>query len=637
MDALGELHFLRPAWLLAALPLAWLLLRHLRGRGRTSAWDGACDPELLRTLRQDGGRRSLVAPLLAAAGGLFAIVALAGPAWQRLPQPVFETSEARVLVLDLSRSMLATDVPPSRLEEARRAARELLQGLPGGRFGIVAFGGTAFTVLPLSEDRNTARHLLDVLEPGLMPVAGGNIGAGLERALALLEGGGALRGDILLVTDSTPDAGAQALARAAAAAGHELWVLGVGTPDGAPIPLAGGGVLRDRAGEVVRPGLDEPSLRALAAAGRGRYERLTAEALPVERLAWRPQELSSGGSDAMFQTDAWRDEGRWLVLALLPLAALAFRRGWIASACVLVLLAPAEPTWAAEWSDAFRNRDQKARHLLEAGEAKAAARTFADARWRGVAEYRAGDYGLAALAFAESDGAVDHYNRGTALARARRFAEAVAAYDEALARDPEFEDARVNREIVARLVPPRPQDVIAAGGSQSMPDAEGGGDGERRQPGDDAGDQASGKSSGTTADARQSRSGPEAAAAPAPGSASGDTGAAGAQPGASAPPSTGSSGPQAGSSAGIEGTSARGPRRGADGASGAGASDDGAGGDVARAGAEGEGREGGLDLSGEVAEQLLRHVDDDPGGLLRRKFRRQQERAGLPDEVAQPW
>lgn len=635
MDALGELHLLRPWWLLAALPLGALVWRHLGAAGRRGAWEQACDAELLRTLRQDGGRRGIAAPLLAASAGLLAIVALAGPAWQRLPQPVLETSEARVIVLDLSRSMLAADVAPNRLEEARRGARELLNGLPGGRFGIVAFAGTAFTVLPLSDDRNTARHLLDVLEPGLMPVPGGNLAHALERALALLDGGGALRGDILVFTDSTAGVGAQATARAAAAAGHDLWVFGVGTPEGAPVPLPDGGFLRDRAGTVVRPALDEAALRALAAAGGGHYERLTAETLPVERFAWRPQELSSAGADGTFRTDAWRDEGRWLVLLLLPLAALAFRRGWIASACVVAVLAPAEPTWAFEWPEMFLNRDQQAQQLLRSGEAKAAARAFADPQWRGVAEYRAGDYGLAALAFGEGDRAVDHYNRGTALARARRFAEAVAAYDAALARDPAFEDARFNREIVARLAPPRQENVIAAGGSQSVPEAEGGGDGERRQPGDDAGDEAGGRSPGAKADAQPSRSGPGRAGEPAPGTPSSGAADAGPRADAAGPSTSGTSRGER-SSRPAEADALRGDRGGADAATGRGAEDAG-GAQAPRAGAAGEGRAGAGEISGEVAEQLLRHVDDDPGGLLRRKFRRQQERMGLPDEAAQPW
>ena len=213
---LGTFHFLRPAWLLALLPLALLAWRAWHRPVAAPAWARACDPELLQALVGERPPVSRLPRLLMCAVAVVAVLALAGPSWQRLPSPVFETTESRVLVLDLSASMNADDIRPSRLARARYAATDLLRGLPEGRFALVAFAGSAFAVAPLTTDRETVRHLLDSLTPELMPVPGGRIGEGLAAAHELLRNGAAVDGEVILLTDSTPDAAALAQAEALA-------------------------------------------------------------------------------------------------------------------------------------------------------------------------------------------------------------------------------------------------------------------------------------------------------------------------------------------------------------------------------------------------------------------------------------
>jgi Ca-activated chloride channel family protein len=149
-------------------------------------------------------------------------------------------------------------------------------------------------------------------------------------------------------------------------------------------------------------------------------------------------------------SEIWRDRGPWLLLLVLPLAALAFRRGWLALIPLAVLVMPA-PARAVTWDDLWARPEQQAARALERGDPALAAGVARDPLWKGGALYRGGQYEEAAAAFAHSDKATAHYNRGNALARAGRLAEALSAYDTALEAQPQHADALHNRALVARL------------------------------------------------------------------------------------------------------------------------------------------------------------------------------------------
>ena len=216
----------------------------------------------------------------------------------------------------------------------------------------------------------------------------------------MLEQAAAASGEILLVTDGGASQSAEEAAAELRAAGYTLSVLGVGTPQGAPIPRESGGFVTDAAGQMAIPRLEEPGLRALADAGGGRYASLTPNDNDLDHLLSGATNARAAGGDDTQATDQWREEGPWLLLALLPLAATAFRRGW-AFAVVFALLPLAQPADASLWDDLWFNRNQQGQRLLEAGEAQAAAGRFKDPEWQAVSRYRAGDYAESAARFAE--------------------------------------------------------------------------------------------------------------------------------------------------------------------------------------------------------------------------------------------
>ena len=444
--SLFDFHFLRPWWLLAlfALPLLWRALG--QGSGVAKAWAQAIDAHLLPHLLV-GAERSLRVPrTLVVSAWMLATLALAGPAWERLPTPLYRNQAARVIALELSPTMLAPDLKPDRLGRSRYKIRDLLQRLGDGQVALLAYAGDAFVVAPLTEDVNTVDALLDALDPTTMPVNGNATDIAIQRAEALIKQAGQETGDVLLIADSASENAAHAAALA-----HEhgitVSVLGVGTAQGAPVSVPGGGFLKDRSGNIVVPKLESVALRDVAASGGGRYAEIGADARDLDSLLGAPVAVKASMSDSTTaKSDAWRDRGPWLMLGLIPLVLAGFRRGWLAGFALFFVLPM--PARAFEWSDLWQRPDQRAWLELQAKKPEEAAKIARDPALRGAANYKAGDYAAAAQNFAGKDDADADYNRGNALAQAKQYDEAIKAYDSALSKNPDLADARANRESV---------------------------------------------------------------------------------------------------------------------------------------------------------------------------------------------
>ncbi|WP_200243195.1 VWA domain-containing protein [Lamprobacter modestohalophilus] len=444
---MSEFHFIEPFWLLALIPLGLLLWLAWRADAGASAWQRVIDARLLAVLKVGaGGRASRLPVLLLAAGWLIAVVALANPTFERQPVPAFRSDAARVVVLDLSRSMLAEDLTPSRLERARFKVADILSRSGDGQVGLIVYADDAFAVSPLTDDAETIRAMLEALSPQIMPVQGSRPDRGIALGLDLLRQAGARNGEVILLSDDAGGARTLAMAEQVRDAGHSLAVIGVGTAEGAPVP----GITT--ADGPVMSRLDSAALETLAAAGAGRYATLSSSDRDLDQVLIdpeaRPRALAE--RDPML-AERWRELGPWVAVLLLPIAALAFRRGWLMMLLLAfgpgVALVP-EPALAFGWTDLWQRQDQQAARAFAAGELEQA-RALAKAPARaGSAAYRLGNYQDAAARFEAGDTAVDHYNRGNALALGGELEAALAAYDEALARDPTLEDARYNREQV---------------------------------------------------------------------------------------------------------------------------------------------------------------------------------------------
>ena len=328
---MSHFHFLQPYWLLALPPLLALAVWLARRRGRDGPWPRLLDGELLSSLRLSEGGAGRSPWLLIGLIWTLAVLALAGPTWQRQITPAYRSPGAWIVTLELSPSMDATDVPPSRIAQARFAIDDLLSAAHDARVGLVAFAGDAYTVAPLTSDAATVRNLAQPLAPSLMPESGDRLAPALEDAAGLLQAERGRDRQVIVLTDGMTDP-AQALVTAQELhrRGIAVNIVGVGTSNGAPEPDGNGGFVRNASGQVVLSRLDTGLLRQLATAGGGLYVPLDALPRLIADLQHAgSREMSASVAAQHVKVASWLNDGVWLLPPLLLLATLLARRGWI--------------------------------------------------------------------------------------------------------------------------------------------------------------------------------------------------------------------------------------------------------------------------------------------------------------------
>ncbi|WP_010223297.1 VWA domain-containing protein [Pseudomonas donghuensis] len=446
--------WLRPLWLLVLPLLAWLLWKLWHRQKRAGRWQMILPPAFHAVLLGGGSGRDSKLPWIALGlAWLITVLALVGPSWQRLEDTRQRPADPLVILLELTPQMLADDAAPTRLEQARRKILDLLEHRRDSQTAIIVYAGSAHTLVPLSDDLATSRNLLEALDPAIMPQAGQHADLAVRKGLALLAQAGLGQGRLLLIGSSLDAQERQGIVQALGRQGPSLLMLGVGSAEGAPVKQANGEFLKDDQGGILLPRLDSASLKAFINSTGGRYRSARIDDLDLRglRLFDNPRSLRDDGQTV--QLDSWADQGYWLFLPLLLLAACAGRRGWLF--CLPLLLAVPQPSHAFEFNDLWLRPDQQGQRLLERQRPADAARHFADPQWKGLALYQAGDFNGAARQFAQGNSAADHYNRGNALARSGELEAALDAYEQALERQPELQPALVNKALVEQLLQQR--------------------------------------------------------------------------------------------------------------------------------------------------------------------------------------
>ena len=450
MSALWPYLF-RPWWLLLLPLLGWLLWQLWHRQKRAGRWQMILPPAFHAALLSGGnGRDSKLPWVILGCAWVLTVLALIGPSWERVEQASQKPADPLVVVLELTPEMLATDVSPNRLEQSRRKLFDLLENRSDAQTAIIVYSGSAHTLVPLSDDLSTSRNLLDALKPSLMPQVGHRADLAVTKALALLEQGALGEGRILLIGSTLTELERQGIQQALDGKSTQFLMIGIGTAEGAPITQEDGSFLKDDQGAILVPHLDESSLKAFANDLDGRYThaRLDDADLRALGLLEGPRMLRNDGQT--LRLDTWADQGYWLLLPLLLLAACAGRRGWLF--CLPLLFLLPQPSYAFDFKDLWLRADQQGLILLKQKRPAEAAQHFEDRQWQGVALYEAGDYSGAAQRFAEGSDAHAHYNRGNALAKSGELEAALDAYDQALERQPDLRPALTNKALVESLL-----------------------------------------------------------------------------------------------------------------------------------------------------------------------------------------
>jgi Ca-activated chloride channel family protein len=589
-----QFHFLRPYWLLALLPLAALIWQLMKSKYASGNWRTVVDPELLPhllTAKARAGHKRLLVPV--ALVGIVAVIALAGPAWETVPQPVYKQRASLVIALDLSRSMNVNDIKPSRLTRARHKIADILSQRREGQSALIAYAADAFVVTPLTEDVATINALLPSLSTDIMPAQGGRADRAVGQALELFNNTGVTRGDILIVTDGFSAVEVIEIERLVREyPGFRISVLGIGTESGGPISLAGGGFLKDSQGSIVITRMQIEAMREITRKASGVFSAISIDDGDIQALLnhIKSNPIDSGLLAADQHADIWREQGPLLILALLPLMSLVFRRGVLLILPLLLLPYPPDAD-AMSWDELWQNRNQRGSLLFDRGAHDAAANLFDDAQWKASSLYRAGKYDQALQFWTEDDTGDSQYNRGNALAKLGRYEDAIRAYQQVLDANPQHRDASYNKKLIEELLQQQqPQQQQ----NQDDKDSQDSGDSSQDQNLGDGQQQAQSESDSSQTDQQNEQNSTN-----------------------QKPRSEQQDGSEAQASQAQQSESSEESSPATD--------------------ATEVGGEDGDEMSEQAANQWLRKIPDDPGGLLRRKFIYQYKSRGYKTKELNQW
>jgi Ca-activated chloride channel family protein len=451
---LSDFHFLRPLWLLlvpfaALLPMLWRRSRDLQRRLRSNIAEHLL-PHLLITPQDQQRFRPvhLVCAVL-----ILGALAAAGPTWEQDRPDFLENRAPLIIAIDLSPSMDASDVPPSRLEAAKHKLHDLIQRRAGARSGLIAYAGSAHLVLPPTDDPALLDTFIQALSTDLIAKQGKNVGAVIDQAKRLLLAE-KTPGTLLLITDGADTSQLTGLDKQLDDSALQVLILAVGSEDGGIIRDANGQPRTDSNGRPALGSFDQAALKQLASAVDAPLGSLTLNDDDLQWVELHAQHFQSA-SDEQRELH-WKDAGYWLCWPLLLLAFLGVRKGWSLNWMAGVLLAlgigfqPA-PAEANALTDAFFTPDQQGRWAFEHEHFPQAAAHFVDPYWKGIAAYNAADFDLALASFARLETPQAYFYLGNIYVRRFKFDQAIAAYQQALKLQPQFPEATANLALAVAL------------------------------------------------------------------------------------------------------------------------------------------------------------------------------------------
>lgn len=291
-------------WLLWVIPIL-ILVRFIGWRRRKSKLRKLGDPALLRLLMPDvSSVRPTVKFVLATTALAVLIVMLARPQMGSKISHDKRNGIETIIALDISNSMLAKDVAPSRLDKSKLLIEKLVDKFNNDKIGLIVFAGDAFVQLPITSDYVSAKMFLQDITPNLIQSQGTNIGQAIDLASKSFTQQEKVGRAIIVITDGeNHEPGAEEAAKAARKKGINVYILGIGNTKGAPIPVGNGDYLKDNSGNTVMTALNEDMCRQLALAGSGKYIHVDNTSDAEETLNDDLTKLQKGLIDAVIYSE----------------------------------------------------------------------------------------------------------------------------------------------------------------------------------------------------------------------------------------------------------------------------------------------------------------------------------------------
>ncbi|MDR2916774.1 MAG: VWA domain-containing protein [Tannerella sp.] len=425
-------HFLRPWALWLFIPLGVIVIILLLGNREQKKWKKIIAPALRPFMFSKGNQNAILLPLIFLVSGLSCmILSLAGPTWKKREIPEEKIPSVVMISLDLSRSMTATDIQPSRLERAKMKITDFLDANPRSRAGLIAFAGTPHTVLPFTGDYKLIKHHAASLYNWEMPVQGTDMVLNFALIDTMMKNVEA-PSTILLMTDAIDNNEATFLSDYIHNSIHRLEILLFSTPDGAPVP----GV------EAVISKQDPVTLNNLRQNEKITVTPITLDKSDVEGIAQKISDNLIFEKETKEKAKDWDDMGWILLIPALLITLFWFRKGWVVQWCwiPLVFLSFSSCGVDSKYPDLWYTKDYQAELWYEKGDYDKAAELFQDNPHKAAAYIKAEDFLSAAILLADDTTASGKYNYGLALAKLGLYDDAISAFQEAASKDPDLQN-----------------------------------------------------------------------------------------------------------------------------------------------------------------------------------------------------
>lgn len=415
-EFVNNFHFLRPWILLLLLIPLFFYFTIFKNYRNLSNWSKVCDKQLLDFLLIKGNdSRRKISVSLMYAGLIFAIIAAAGPSWQKEAAPSLNYNTPLMIALNLSSEMKQTDVTPNRLARAEMAMKDMLSLPQSADTGLIVYTDEPFLISPLSADAELVVNLLPAVNFDIMPVNGDRLDRAIDLAVEKIKAAKYTQGNIVVFSSGGGINFNKALAAAKKAAAQNIYVSTVNAAKEKSVQL-----------------------EQIAKAGKGAYADV-ADFNPQEFLNKITAKHQQQWQETENKIGQWQDYGYYLLIVPLICCLYFFRRGLLV---IVLLCAISHSAWAGFWY----NDNYEAMRNFKSGKYEQAAYSFKNADWRGAALYKAGNYERAAELYAKQNDIESVYNLGNALAKSGQTDEAIKKYEQVLRQNPNHKDAEFNLE-----------------------------------------------------------------------------------------------------------------------------------------------------------------------------------------------
>ncbi len=437
----SKFHFLRDEYLWLAIPIFVIVLAGLVFYRESNNWKKYIAKDLQKYVIQKGSvwkfRLMHFSVLIMFA---FGFIAFLGPTWNEVETPSKKINSQFVIALDLSRSMLAEDISPNRLERAKFKIRDLLEANPRAETSLLVFSGSTHTVIPFTTDYKLIMDQISGLKPGMMPVEGTGFTALFTKISSLFHDNKAMA-RILILTDDLHDISIETVSEFLQENNAELYLYPFATSSGAEIP-----------GFNENSALDIQKMNILSAMERVKILEITLDNSDVKDLAKLISDTLVFEDKGDEKEDNWQDNGFWFIIPLAFIFLFSFRKGWTLNLIIIAFVFNScsnkdqQKANGFNFSDLWYTQEYQAQKMYDAGNYLDAAIAFEDPLRKGAAYFKAGDFISAKTAFEKDTSTVGLYNLGLTYAKLGMLDKSQEVFEKVLQREPNNKNAADNLE-----------------------------------------------------------------------------------------------------------------------------------------------------------------------------------------------